>query len=147
MFYLRRYACLLLLLVVGAAQGVEYISVSSDSAVLYDAPSARAKKEFVVSRMTPYEVVVSISGWVKVRDSGGQMYWIESANASPKRYILAMRPVVDVFQLPEFTSGLLFQVGQNVILEWIETTGTGWVKIRHEDGEIGYVRSNDVWGE
>lgn len=147
MNYLKRYACLLLLLVAGAAQGVEYISVSSDSAVLYDAPSLRAKKEFIVNRNTPYEVVVSISEWVKVRDSGGQMYWIESTNTSPKRYILAMRPVVDVFQLPEFSSSLLFQVGQNVLLEWIETTGTGWVKIRHEDGEVGYVRSSDVWAE
>lgn len=147
MNYLKRYACLLLLLVAGAAQGVEYISVSSDSAVLYDAPSLRAKKEFIVNRNTPYEVVVSISEWIKVRDSAGQMYWIESANTSPKRYILAMRPVVDVFQLPEFSSSLLFQVGQNVLLEWIETTGTGWVKVSHEDGEVGYVRSSDVWAE
>lgn len=147
MFYLRRFACLIFLLLAGAAHGVEYISVATDSAILYDAPSTRAKKEFVVNRYTPYEVVVSIAGWVKVREYGGQMHWIESANISPKRYILAMRPVVDVFQLPEFTSGLLFQVGQNVILEWIETTGTGWVKIRHEDGDVGFVRSSDVWGE
>ncbi len=147
MLYLWRFACLFLLLAAGAAQGVEYISVSSDSAVLYDAPSARAKKEYVVNRATPYEVVVSITGWVKVRDASSQMYWIESTQISPKRYILAMRPVVDVFQLPEFSSRLLFQAGQNVILEWLETTGTGWVKIRHEDGEIGFVRSSDVWGE
>lgn len=144
---LKRYACLLLLLVAGTAQGVEYISVSSDSAVLYDAPSGRAKKEFVVNRNTPYEVVVSISGWVKVRDATGQMYWIESTNVSPKRYILVMRPVVDVFQLPEFSSSLLFRVGQNVLLEWVETTGTGWVKVRHEDGDVGFVRSDDVWAE
>lgn len=147
MKHLMRYACLLLLLVAGAAQGVEYISVSSDSAILYDAPSGRAKKEFVVNRNTPYEVVVTISGWVKVRDASGLMYWIESTNVSPKRYILIMRPVVDVFQLPEFSSSLLFRVGQNVVLEWIETTGTGWVKVRHEDGDVGYVRSDDVWAE
>lgn len=144
---LRLFLSLLLLLVSGVGQAVEYVSVSSESAVLYDAPSMQAKKEYVVSRATPFEVVVSIAGWVKVREAGGQMYWIASADVSSQRYILVMRPAVDVFQLPEFGSGLLFKAGLNVVMEWLETLGTGWVKVRHEDGEIGYVRSDEVWGE
>lgn len=145
--YALRLFLSLLLFAAGTVQAVEYVSVSSESAVLYDAPSVQANKEYVVSRATPFEVVVSIADWVKIREAGGQMYWIAAADVSAQRYILVMRPVVDVLQSPEFSSALLFKVGQNVVMEWLETLGTGWVKVRHEDGEIGYVRSDDVWGE
>jgi len=32
-------------------------------------------------------------------------------------------------------------------MELLEVTGTGWIKVRHKDGDIGYVRSTEVWGD
>ena len=26
-------------------------------------------------------------------------------------------------------------------------TGTGWINVRHKEGEVGFVRSTEVWGE
>lgn len=46
-------------------------------AILYDAPSQRGVKLFVIHRDTPVEVVVSLEGWVKVRDAEGSLAWIE----------------------------------------------------------------------
>lgn len=128
------------------ASAVEYLSVLSQ-ADLYDAPSLHAKKQGTVSGTMPYEVVVSLSDWIKVRDFTGKMYWLEARTLSKKRSLLTTAMRADVLQQPIFSSSLLFQVGQYVSLEWLETTGTGWVKVRHADGEVGYVRSEDVWGE
>jgi hypothetical protein len=33
-----------------------------------------------------------------------------------------------------------------VVLEVIENTANGWIKVRHADGAVGYVRISQVWG-
>ncbi len=134
------------LLPVGAAGAVEYMSVSAPHAILYDAPSQHAKKMFIVNRYMPFETVVSLDAWVKVRDRSGALYWVEKSELTFKRYVFAVLPVVDVRKAPEFSSPSMLQVRQQVALELLEDTGAGWLKVRHQDGELGYVKRSEVWG-
>lgn len=131
----------------GAACAVDFVSVSEKSAILYDAPSLKAKKKFVVNRYMPFEQVVSLDNWVKVRDSKGELSWVEKRVLSNKRYVFALSPLLDVHAEADADAKRLFQVRQQVALEYLEPTGTGWVKVRHPDGEVGYVRSTEVWGD
>lgn len=131
----------------GAACAAEYVSVGESSAILYDAPSLKAKKLFVVNRFMPFEQVVVLANWVKVRDRSGGLYWVEKSALSGKRYVFALTPVLDVRAEPDLGAPRLFQVRQQVALEYLESTGTGWVKVRHQDTDIGYVSSADVWGD
>lgn len=142
----RWFALLALLVGAAAAHAVEYVSVSESSAILYDAPSIKAKKLFVVNRYMPFEQVVTLDSWVKVRDRSGGLYWVEKRLLSNKRYVFALLPLVDVRAAPDFGSARLFQVRQQVALERIDSTGTGWIRVRHQDGNTGYVRKTEVWG-
>ena len=144
--YPRLAALSLLLCGVSAAHAVDYVSVSAGSAILYDAPSVKAKKLFVVNRYMPFEQVVTLDNWVKVRDRSGALYWVEKRALSSTRYVFALKPLVDVRAEPDFGAARVFQVRQQIALELIESTGTGWIKVRHQDGNIGYVRSTEVWG-
>ncbi|HEX9686982.1 MAG TPA: hypothetical protein VGA25_14145, partial [Burkholderiales bacterium] len=45
------------------AAAAEFRSVAESAAVLYDAPSAKAKKLYVVNLGYPVEVVVVVEGW------------------------------------------------------------------------------------
>jgi SH3-like domain-containing protein len=129
------------------ARAVDFVSVGEGSAILYDAPSLKAKKLFVVNRYMPFEQIVALDNWVKVRDHSGGLYWLEKHTLSNKKYVFALNPVVDVRAEPDFAAQRLFQVQKQVALELLEVTGTGWVKVRHLDGETGYVPSAEVWGE
>jgi len=131
----------------GAAHAADYVSVGESSAILYDAPSLKAKKKFVVNRYMPFEQVVVLENWVKVRDRSGALYWVEKRVLSSTRYVFALLPVLDVRAEPDFGAARVFQVSQQVALERLESTGTGWIKVRHQDGDVGYVRSTEVWGE
>ena len=144
---LKRLVLCAVLCAATAAQAVDYVSVGERSAILYDAPSIKAKKLFVVNRYMPFEQVVSLESWVKVRDRSGGLYWVEKRALSNKRYVFALSPLVDVRAEPDLGSARVFQVRQQVALELLESTGTGWLKVRHKDGESGYVRSVEVWGE
>jgi SH3 domain protein len=128
------------------ARAIDYVSVSDSVAILYDAPSTKATKLFVVNRYMPFEQIVTLDDWVKVRDRSGGLYWVEKRVLSNKRYVFALLPIVDVRATADSSAKLTFQVRQQVALEWLESTGTGWIKVRHQDGEVGYVRSTEVWG-
>jgi len=136
-----------LLCCANAACAVDYVSVGESSAILYDAPSVKAKKLFVVNRYMPFEQIVTLDNWVKVRDRSGALYWIEKRVLSSKRYVFALSPVLDVRAEPDSGAARLFQVRQQVALEHLESTGTGWVKVRHLGGDVGYVRGAEVWGD
>jgi SH3 domain protein len=142
----RLAALFVLLIGTSMVHAVEYVSVNESNAILYDAPSIKAKKLFVVNRYMPFEQVVTLDSWVKVRDRSGGLYWVEKRALSNRRYVFALLPLVDVHAEPDFGSPRLFQVRQQVALERIESTGTGWIKVRHQDGNVGYVRSTEVWG-
>jgi len=114
--------------------------------VLYDAPSAQSKKLFIVSQGYPLEVVVVVQGWVKVRDAGGALSWVEAANVSAKqRTVMVKVPVAQVRQTADETSPVVFQAKQSVVLELAEVTGS-WLRVRHRDGASGFIRVTQVWG-
>lgn len=128
------------------AHALDYVSVADGSAILYDAPSLKAKKIFVVSRYLPLEQVVSLDSWVKVRDSSGSLSWIEKRALSSKRFVVVTAELAAMRQAPEERAAVVLQAHQQVALELLENTGGGWLKVRHQDGVTGYVRATDVWG-
>ena len=130
-----------------ALYALEFVSVAEPSAILYDAPSLKAKKLFVVSRYLPLEQVVSLSNWVKVRDYSGSLAWVEKRALSDQRFVVVTAPLAGIRQAAEENAPLSFQAQQQVALVWLENTGTGWLKVRHQDGTPGYVSKHDVWGD
>lgn len=143
----RIFAFLLLASGANVAIAVDFVSVRDGSAILYDAPSTKAKKQFVVNRYMPFEQVVTLHSWVKVRDRSGKLYWVEKRVLSNDRYVFALLPLVDVHAGPDSSAARVFQVRQQVALQYMESTGSGWIKVQHMDGNVGYVRSSEVWGD
>ena len=132
-----------------ATAGAEFHS-TSDTAVLYDAPSIKAKPLYALSRDYPLEIIVNVEGWLKVRDAGGTVAWIEKKSVGERRVLLVRASVADVLVNPDASAPLVFKAEQNVLLELVDpayvTTTPGWAKVRHRDGQMGYIRIQQVWG-
>ncbi len=131
----------------------DYRSIGEAAAVLYDAPSAKAKPLFVLGRDTPLEVIVGVEGWSKVRDAGGTIGWVERKSLGDKRTLVVRVPVAEVRANPDDGAALVFRAEQNVLLDLAESatsaataSAPGWVKVRHRDGQVGYVRIAQVFG-
>jgi len=137
---------MLLLLPEYAVAEMEFFSIAENAVVMYDAPSLRADKLFVADRYLPVEVVVDVEGWAKVRDSSGSLAWVEKKALSQQRYVVVTVPLADVHKSADMNSELLFQAMENIVMEWLDSDVTGWVKVRHSDGQVGYVKVNQVWG-
>ena len=130
----------------GAAQAAEFREVTSAAGVLYDGPSERARKLFLVPRGTPLEVVSAVAGWAKVRDLSGDVLWIEHGALGEARHVIASS-LVAVRRAPQRSAELLMQVERGVLLEVVDREApAGWVHVRHRDGATGYVEAIEVWG-
>lgn len=127
------------------AAAIEYRTVDA-ATVLYDAPSQRGVKLFVIHRGTPVEVVVNIEGWSKVRDAEGGLTWIDKKFLAEKRTLIVVADRAVIRQKAEDGAAMAFEAEKNVVLEYLEPPAAGWVKVRHRDGVSGYVRANQVWG-
>jgi SH3-like domain-containing protein len=134
------------LLAAASAQALDFVSVATP-AIMYDAPSLKAKRLFVATRYLPLERVVSLDNWVKVRDHYGKMYWIEKRVLSGKRFVLVTAPVAAVREKPEESATVVFQAARQLAMEWQANAGNGWLKVRDIDGATGYVKITDVWGD
>lgn len=115
-------------------------------AILYDAPSSAAEKIAIVSAGYPLEKVVTTAGWVKVRDETGQLAWVEESALGTKHTVLIRVQETSVMEKPSENAAAVFRVAQGVVLDMLQTGEGGWVKVRHANGQEGYLKISDVWG-
>jgi SH3-like domain-containing protein len=142
----RTLVALLLVSAASAALAVDYRSVSVPAAILYDSPSQQGKKLYLIKAQTPVEVVVRLEGWFKVRDAEGSLAWIESRSLAERRMLVVTAPRGDIRQSDKPEAPLVAELDKWVAVEFVESASPGWAKVRHKDGEAGYIRSTQVWG-
>ena len=153
----RRAAALALAFAAGSvalpAAAADFRVTADAPTTLYDAPSARARPQFVFGRDVPMEILVVVDGWTKVRDLSGTIGWIPSKSLADKRVLQVRVPTADVRSSADDAAPLVFRAEQNVLLELAETAASasatatpGWVKVRHRDGQSGFVRISQVFG-
>lgn len=127
------------------AHAIEFRSVK-EPAILFDAPSDKGKRLFIVAPGTPVEVVVSLDKWVKVREPGGAISWIERRALAEQRTVMVTVPRAVVRQRAAANAPVAFEAAKDVVLELVGAPADGWVQVRHKDGVSGYLRVTEVWG-
>ena len=143
---MRTLAVSILLALAWPAAAAEFRSIAESGTLMYDAPSVRAKKLFVASRLYPVEIVINIDTWAKVRDHAGDLVWVEKKALSEKRTVIVTVAVAEARQTASDQAALVFQAQQGVALDIAEPPAGGWIRVRHLDGATGYVRISQVWG-
>ena len=143
---MRRALAAMLLAAPVLAAAAEFRSLGDKPAVLYDAPSVRADRLYVASRHYPFEVLVKLDQWTKVRDADGAVAWVENRSLGDRQTVMVTVPLADVRAGPNAQSALVFEAYKQVLLEAMEAPADGWVRVRHRDGQQGYIRVSHIWG-
>lgn len=140
------------------------------AAVFFDAPSIRAKPLFVMRTGTPVERVVSVESWVKVRDAEGTLAWVEKKYLGDQRQLIVTAALAQIRASADEQAPVVFEAARDVLLELQPAGGTsqasaqtatrtgnekntrpgtppdGWLKVKHRDGQQGFVKASQVWG-
>jgi SH3-like domain-containing protein len=134
-----------LVLTANAAFALEYRSIARHGAVLSEAPSDEAKKLFLASKGMPLELLAEQGNWARVRDRSGGLAWLKKKELSNKHTVQVLRETT-VYKIADAKSAALYRAGKDLLLDLQENTRTGWLKVRHRDGVIGFIRIEEVWG-
>jgi SH3-like domain-containing protein len=130
-----------------SAQAIDFRSVGPSAGILYDAPGPKSKKMYVAPLGMPLELVITNTDWSRVRDASGEFAWIENKFLSQKRMLVVEATQASVRAAPSDTAAIAFSAARGVLLELAEPAASGWLRVRHRDGDSGYVKATDVWGE
>lgn len=145
--HLAAAAAILASAAAGAAPALEFRSVGLAPAIMYDVPSVKGRKVFIAPRGMPVEIVLTYGDWVKVRDPGGDLSWLEAKALVQKRHVIVAAPLARVRTASEDTAPIAFTADKGVLLELLDPAVAGWVRVRHRDGLSGFVKASEVWGE
>ncbi|MBW8327867.1 MAG: hypothetical protein K0M48_01490 [Thiobacillus sp.] len=136
----------LLLALPHAASALEYRSTGR-AALLYDAPSATAGKVAIAGSGLPLEVIVETGAWVKVRDHGGRLAWIEKSAFGSAKSVMVRAETSVIRQQPSAEAEAVFRAARGVLLEVTgEADSYGWLPVKHADGLSGWLPTHEVWG-
>jgi SH3-like domain-containing protein len=127
------------------AMALDFRSVNEPAAILYDAPSIKAQKLFVLSQGYPVEVIVRLEGWSKVRDDTGEFAWIENNRLSEHHTVMVKATSAEARQAANESSPVVFIAEKGVVLELVNMTA-GWAKVRHSGGATGFIKVSQLWG-
>ena len=142
----RLIAGSLMLLVSCAAAAFDFKTIGAHPVILYDTPSTRGTKLYIAPSGMPVEVMLSYGDWVKVRDVTGDMAWTETKNLSAKRNVIVRVASAKVRSAPDENAPIVMLAEKNVMLELVDPEAGNWVRVRHRDGIVGYVKASDIWG-
>lgn len=129
-------------------QAAEFQSVGTQPAVLYDAPSYYGHKVFIAPGGMPVEVILTQDGWSKIRDASGDLSWIEANDLTTQRSVVVTATgSTGLYSNPDQHSALLATLERGVLLTVLGSAPPGWLKVMHRDGETGFLKAADVWGD
>ncbi len=129
------------------ATAADFKSVGAAPAIMYDAPSEKGRKVFIAPRGMPVEVVLSYGEWTKVRDVSGDLSWVEARALDARRHVIVNVAGAKVRSAADEASPVVFSAERGVLLELAEPISSGWIKVRHRDGQGGFIRAPEVWGD
>jgi hypothetical protein len=72
---------------------------------------------------------------------------MESRSLAAQRTVVVEVPQASARASASESAPVIFQAAKGVVLELAEPPASGWIKVKHRDGDIGYVKALDVWGE
>ena len=131
----------------GSAAASEFKAIGPGPAIMFDAPSIKGRKLFAAPAGMPVEVVITSGDWSRVRDAAGELAWVENKSLTNKRMLVVEAAQAVIRSAADETAPVVFTAVKGVLLELAEPVASSWVKVRHRDGDIGYAKASDVWGE
>jgi len=131
----------------GPASAADFKSVGPGPAIMYDAPAQKSRKLYVAPAGMPVEIVFANGDWTRVRDAAGDLSWMESRSLSPRRTFIVEAAQITARSAANDNAPAVFTAAKGVLLELAEPISSAWIKVRHRDGETGFVKASEVWGD
>ncbi|MCH9705014.1 MAG: hypothetical protein K0U15_02655 [Proteobacteria bacterium] len=112
---------------------------------MYDAPSQQAKPLLILSGRHPLVELSKVHGWHKVTTYQGETGWVASDMLQAARSVVVVADRAAVRVDPHAAAAAIFFARRGVVLDVLSEDAQGWLKVVHQDGDVGYIQLSDSW--
>jgi SH3-like domain-containing protein len=133
------------LLSMGTASA-ERLSVSVDKANVRSGPGKKYEVLWSVGKYFPVDVVKTSGDWRQIRDYEGDVGWIYHSLLKDVPAVIVKGSLVNVREGPGTDAKVLFQAENGVSFKLEEKKGE-WFRVKHADGDTGWIHKSLVWGQ
>jgi SH3-like domain-containing protein len=123
----------------------ERLAVSVGKANVRSGPSTKHDILWSVGKYYPLDVLKKSGNWYKVRDFEDDEGWIHGSLLEKISAVTVKAPLVNIREGPGTTTRVLFQAEKGVSFKNLGRKGD-WFKVRHPDGDVGWIHKSLVWG-
>lgn len=132
------------------AAGFTMVSVAGDKVNLREGPSTQSAVVWELGKGFPLKIIGRKGKWLKVSDFENDVGWIYEDVVSRKPHLVVKvnrnsAKRVNVRSGPGTKYEIIGKAEYGVVFETLERKN-GWVKVRHEDGLIGWIKRSLLWG-
>ena len=82
-----------------------------------------------------------------MRDASGDLSWVPSGSLLPRRTLIVEVDQAAIRASDSDNAAVVFTASKGVLLELAEPIKSGWIRVRHRDGESGFIKASEVWGD
>jgi SH3-like domain-containing protein len=126
------------------------VSVAGEKVNLRQGPSTRSPVLWELGRGFPLKIVDRKGNWLKVSDFESDVGWIYRDLVSRKPHLIVKigrnkKTRINIRSGPGTNYKIIGKAEYGVVFETMERK-SGWVKVRHEEGVIGWIKRSLLWG-
>lgn len=122
------------------------LAVSVGKANVRSGPGTDYDILWSVGQYYPVDTLKRSGNWYLIRDFEGDEGWIFHRLLAKIPAVIVKVPLANVRQGPGAKTAILFQAEKGVSFKRLGKHGA-WLKVRHADGDIGWIHHSLVWGQ
>lgn len=128
----------------------EVLSVNGENVNLRSGPGTKYSVKWEYGQGFPLKVIDRKGDWLKVSDFEKDTGWIHKSLLSKQRHVIIKvnkknKKKINIRSKPSTNSQIVGKAYYGVVFERVETK-SGWAKVRHETGLIGWIKETLLWG-
>jgi SH3-like domain-containing protein len=138
------YTVLVFVLSAGTASA-ERLSVAVNKANVRSGPGKNYDVLWSVGKYFPVDIVKTSGDWREIRDFEGDVGWMHHSLLKEVPSVIVKGSLVNVREGPGKDTKVLFQAETGVSFK-VEEKKDKWLRVRHADGDTGWIHESLVWG-
>ena len=138
------FTLLVLILCVGTASA-KRLSVAFDKANVRSGPGTNHEILWSAGKYYPVDIIKKSGNWYQIRDFEGDTGWIYRRLLKKIPAVIVKGTIVNVREGPGTGFRVLFQAEKGVSFKLLKRN-KNWLKVRHADGEVGWIHKSLAWG-
>ncbi len=123
----------------------QMVSINGRKVNLRSGPGTNYEVLWELGKGFPLKVLSRRKGWIKVSDFENDQGWIAEKLVSRTPHLIVKRKRVNLRSGPGKRYRIVGRANYGVVFRTLKRKGR-WVKVRHENGTVGWVRRDLLWG-